>query len=202
MNKQIVGITQRLATQENYQERREILASDWGKFCKTMRILPIPLSYAINIQEYSSLISGVILSGGNDLSIFSDEENSTIRDRYEKEVIEYCIKHQISLLGVCRGAQMIASYFDCKFEKVEAHLGEHLIVWDDEERDCVNSYHHYAIISLGEELRCESKSMDGGIESFSHKTLPIFAMMWHPEREDVQTLSTQRVFERFLGSLK
>lgn len=202
MKKHIIGITQRLATQESYQERREILASDWGEFCKTMQVLPIPLSYAINIQEYSSLINGVILSGGNDLSIFSDEKNSIMRDGYEKEVIEYCIKHQLPLLGVCRGAQMIASYFESNFMEVGNHIGEHQIVWSDGERDCVNSYHHYAITSLGDELRCEARSEDRWIESFSHKTLPIFAIMWHPEREGVQTFSTQRIFEKFLGSLK
>lgn len=201
MKKRIIGITQRLATQESYQERREILASEWGEFFKKIQILPLPLSYAIEIQEYAFVLDGVILSGGNDLSIFSDEENSLIRDGYEKSVIEYCIKTYLPLLGICRGAQMIASYFDCKLKPIQGHIGEHQILWDDK-KDCVNSYHHYAIASLGGGLKCEAVSEDGGIECFSHQALPIFGAMWHPEREEGQTFSTQRIFKKFLGSIR
>lgn len=194
----VIGITQRLATQESYQERREILALDWGKFFAKREILPIPLSYEIGIENYSSLLDGVILSGGNDLSLFSSDINSLLRDKYESEVIEFCVKNHLPLLGVCRGAQMIAHYFGASLEKCEGHIGEHGISWSSGGSESVNSFHHYKITLLGAELKCEAVSEDRGVEAFSHCSLPIYGIMWHPEREEMQTDSTQRVLERFL----
>lgn len=202
MKKRIIAITQRLAIQESYKERREILACDWGEFFKKRNILPIPLSYAIPVSEYAPILNGVILSGGNDLSLFSDESSSLIRDNYEKEVIEFCSSCAIPLLGVCRGAQMIAHYFNSILFKTDGHMREHSIMWSDGGYDRVNSYHHYKISYLGDELENQAISEDGGIEAFSHKALPIFGMMWHLEREKEMTNSTSRVFKKFLENIK
>lgn len=202
MRKKIIGITQRLAIQESYQERREILACEWGAFFEKNYLLPIPLSYEIPIREYSSILDGVILSGGNDLSIFYEDSCSKTRDEYEKTVIDYCREYQLPLLGVCRGAQILASYFGSTLGRVEGHVGEHRILWYDNEMDWVNSYHHYAILSLSKELQCEAKSEDGCMECFSHSILPFFGMMWHPEREREMSFSTKRMLEKFLENMK
>lgn len=194
----VIGITQRLATQESYQERREILALDWGKFFSKREILPIPLSYEIGIENYSLLLDGVILSGGNDLSFFSSDINSLLRDKYESEVIEFCVKNHLPLLGVCRGAQMIAHYFDSSLEKCEGHIGEHSISWSNGESERVNSFHHYKIVLLGAELEYEAVSEDRGVEAFSHRSLPIYGIMWHPEREKKMTFSTKKILDQFL----
>lgn len=202
MKKRVIAITQRLAIQENYQERREILACEWGEFFNKFNILPLPLSYAIPIEQYAQIIHGVILSGGNDLSIFSKDVNSLIRDEYERSVIEFCFSNAMPLLGVCRGAQMIAHYFNSSLCKIGGHVGEHNIIWNNRDEERVNSFHHYQILRLGDDLESQAIGKDRGIEAFSHKRLPIFGMMWHPEREKKNTKSTLRVFENFLEKIR
>lgn len=197
-----IAITQRLAIQESYAEQREILSCEWGSFLIKYGMLPIPLSYAIPVSYYSSIIDGVILSGGNDLSIFCSDVNSLKRDKYEKAVIEFCLSYQIPLLGVCRGAQMLAHYFNSELCRVDGHVGRHKIFWSDGIGDNVNSYHNYVISRLGVGLNCLARSEDNKIEAFSHKVFPVFGMMWHPEREENESSSTKRIFKEFLKDKK
>lgn len=198
-----IGITQRLAIQENYREKREILDIRWGEFCWRNKILPIPVSYAVPIHFYLQEIDGVILSGGNDLSSVCDDECSLQRDIYERDVISQCLEKRIPLLGICRGAQLIAEYFHSKIVKVNGHIAPHQIVWHDNHQSLqVNSYHYYAIKRLGCDLRAMATSCDGYIEAFVHKQYPIFGAMWHPEREgDVISESSEIFFNFFLRSL-
>ena len=68
-----IGITQRLLENTSYYEVREALSVEWGEFFKEhlQGFLPLPLSYAIPFSVYveslGGSLSGVILSGGNDL---------------------------------------------------------------------------------------------------------------------------------------
>jgi putative glutamine amidotransferase len=47
----------------------------------------------------------------------------------------------------------------------------------------VNSYHNYGIKTATKELEVIAKTDDGIIEAVCHKKYPIYAIMWHPERE-------------------
>ena len=49
-------------------------------------------------------------------------------------------------------------------------------------RCVVNSVHHQGVKKLGEGLVVTQMSDDGIVEAFEHKTLPILAVQWHPER--------------------
>lgn len=200
--KKILGVTQRIAVQENYHERRELLALDWGRFFSKLKIIPFPLSYEIDFEYYVPLLDGVVFSGGNDLSIVTDCEDSQMRDVYERRIIDICAPRQIPILGICRGAQMIASYFDSTLAVTDGHLGHHPIIWNSGKSEYVNSYHHYKISHLGEELECLAFSRDRSIEAFRHRKYLIFGAMWHPEREEAMTESTQKIFELFLEKIK
>ena len=46
----------------------------------------------------------------------------------------------------------------------------------------VISHHHQGVRELGQDLHVLSKSSDGMIEAVKHKSLPWFAVQWHPER--------------------
>ncbi|VEJ52668.1 Putative amidotransferase (Type 1 glutamine amidotransferase-GATase1) [Campylobacter insulaenigrae] len=73
-----IAISQRLISNESYYEERECLALDWGKFFKEnlQDFLPIPLSYELEFEKYQSLVSAVILSGGNDLYFLNKNDLS------------------------------------------------------------------------------------------------------------------------------
>ncbi|TQR60733.1 gamma-glutamyl-CDP-amidate hydrolase [Campylobacter troglodytis] len=181
-----IGITQRLARQESYKELREILAVEWGELFERefKGFLPLPLCFGVNFLQYKNVLSGVILSGGNDLSLFNENEENLRRDEYEFEILRQCVETRMPVFGVCRGAQMISHFFGSKIQGCENHIGKHLV------RDLkgfefeVNSFHNYAITELGANLKPLNFASDESIEAFKHESLPIFAVMWHIERKD------------------
>ena len=195
----MIGITQRLEQNSTYYETREALSIEWGKLLSDIDF--IPLSYAKPIEKYKN-INGVIFSGGNDLSHLNPNNLSILRDEYEKNVIAYCIKSNIPILGVCRGAQILAHYFNSTLQKMPNHINKnHQIKFKNKIYE-VNSFHSYCIIKLGDNLETLAIANDNTIESFKHKELPIFGMMWHIEREKILSKPSKDILETFLKNLK
>lgn len=126
----------------------------------------------------------MILSGGNDLNSLNPNPLSSMRDEYEAQILTHCLRYNLPLLGICRGAQRIAEYFGAKLELLEGHIGNHQVVdTSSGEKFEVNSFHNYGIRALGDCLEPLVRAEDRSIEAFKHKHKPIFAMMWHIERE-------------------
>ncbi|WP_279176921.1 gamma-glutamyl-CDP-amidate hydrolase [Campylobacter insulaenigrae] len=196
-----IAISQRLISNESYYEERECLALDWGKFFKEnlQDFLPIPLSYELEFEKYQSLVSAVILSGGNDLYFLNKNDLSKKRDDYETEIIKICIRENIPLLGICRGAQMIASFFNSTFITKKEHTREHAIYLNDKKIH-VNSFHNFCINKLGNDLESLAFAEDKTIEAFKHKQFKIYATMWHIERE--YGLNEKSVFHNWLKEIK
>ncbi|MCI5967960.1 gamma-glutamyl-CDP-amidate hydrolase [Helicobacter sp.] len=186
MSVKLIGISQRLLENTSYFEIREALSADWGEFFKKHLedFLPIPLSYAIPFSYYVkfSVLSGVILSGGNDLNTLNPNPLSQMRDLYEDAIIAECLQKRIPLLGICRGAQKIAEYFGSRLEQCVGHTQKH-IVSSKEGEFWVNSYHNYCITHLGSDLERIDSAGDGSVESFLHKNAQVYGVMWHIERE-------------------
>ncbi|WP_300760730.1 gamma-glutamyl-CDP-amidate hydrolase [Helicobacter sp. UBA3407] len=185
-----IGITQRLLENTSYYEVREALSVEWGEFFKEhlQGFLPLPLSYAMPFSTYAQSLGGslggVILSGGNDLNSLNPNPLSSMRDEYEAQILTHCLQYNVPLLGICRGAQRIAEYFGAKLELLEGHIGNHQVVdTSSGEKFEVNSFHNYGIRALGDCLEPLVRAEDRSIEAFKHKHKPIFAMMWHIERE-------------------
>ena len=178
---------------------------EWGEFFKQelQNYIPLPLSYAISFQEYAqklgSHLKGVILSGGNDLSCFNNNKISQIRDDYEGKIIDYCSRESLPLLGICRGAQRIASYFGATLKSCNGHIGSHLVESGDKSYK-VNSFHNYCIESLGDYLIKLAISKDFSIEAFKHIEQNIFGIMWHIERKEGMIDSS--IFKEWKKSLK
>jgi len=190
----IIALTQRLFLNNSYYEMREALDVNWGAFLQTCGFLPLPLSIKVDFKRYFSeyKVSGIILTGGNDLKIFYNEETSEIRDRYETDIVNYAIKNQIPILGVCRGMQIIGNIFGSEISKITSHTGtRHDIKIVNKSRysnalnnfSNVNSYHNYTLKTVPGALNVLAQSDDGAIESIEHAEHKILAFMWHPERE-------------------
>lgn len=197
-----IGITQRLICNESYYEEREALALDWGKlFHQALfrNFTPLPLSYELDFSHYKSLLKAVILSGGNDLSFCNFNALSKKRDLYEEQVIQTCLEEKIPLLGICRGAQMIAHYFNSPITPCQNHVGEHEVFFLNEKFK-VNSFHNFAIEKLGEELVELCTAEDKSIEAFRHKEESIFGIMWHIEREN--GLNNTQILKEWLSLIK
>ena len=181
-----IAITQRVIKHDTYFEIREALDIRWAKLFKELNFLPIILPYEYDFKKYE--FDGVILSGGNDIGEFE------FRDKFELNLIDYCIKKDIPIFGVCRGMQIIAKYFNSTFKKVSNQVGiKHKLLVNKNskyknlllELKLVNSYHNYAIDRLGGELLISAWNEEKTIiKAIEHKTKKILGVMWHSEREE------------------
>lgn len=188
-----IAITQRLISENEHGEIRECLDIRWGNLLMELNMIPIilPINYDFKKIIEECGIDGVILSGGNDLSKFSENMLSAKRDRFEKEILEYSILNKIPILGVCRGMQLIGDYFGATFQKVIHHVGtQHPLQINQESKyafylnqiEQVNSYHNYAIDSAVQNMLTVATTMDGDIEAIEHFSERVLGIMWHSER--------------------
>jgi len=194
-----IAITQRIIKNNTYFEIREALDIRWAQLFNELNFLPIILPYNLDFKNYQ--FEGVILSGGNDIGEFE------FRDKFELELIKYCIEQNIPIFGVCRGMQIIAKYFNSSFKKVNNQVGiKHKLLLNENSKyylnlkniKKVNSYHNIAIDKLGNGLIVaawnEKKNV---IKAIEHKEYKIFAQMWHSERESPFKIEELELIKEF-----
>ena len=145
-----------------------------------------------NYADYKELdISGVLLTGGNDLDSVNPNPLFKQRDEYEKVLVTYAINNSIPIFGICRGLQVIAEYFDSTFKKVSGQVNtrptlkvaqDSLYLKQLDTIHTVNSFHNFAVDTLGGKLRVSAMGNEI-IKAIEHKEYRVFAQMWHSERE-------------------
>lgn len=166
---------------------------------------------------------GLILPGGGDITpAFWGEKNRGSRnidtelDILQFQALELCLRHNLPVLGICKGMQLINIAFggtilqdmplshlhiatNDLYHDTDISPGSFLYtLYGDTAR--VNSAHHQCIDKLGTNLSVIQKScMDGCCEAICHKTLPILGLQWHPERLDAgqTTLNGARILSFF-----
>jgi N5-(cytidine 5'-diphosphoramidyl)-L-glutamine hydrolase len=201
MYRKRIGITQKLIEHPDYDETMVCLDVNWFSLIKLMGALPVPLPLTIgeandDILEIPKL-DGLIFSGGNSLAKFENKslksnKLSSKRDQFEFDLLKFSIKMQYPILGVCRGMQLINTYFDGSCTKVYGHTSTRHTIFETTHQkiqlnhDDVNSFHNYAIPfdGLGSDLLPLAQDCDGNIEAFYHDQSNILGIMWHPEREN------------------
>ena len=186
--KKTVLITQRVDNLENINEIRESIDIRLVKFCLSIDLIPITISnFIINKYElkeylYNLNFDGIILSGGNNIGTLKE------RDLFESQLLRWSKNHNIPVLGICRGLQMINYYQKGTLIPIEGHCKtRHYIKGEKFSPREVNSFHNYGIFkeNLGDNLLPIAFAEDGSIESIRHEFEPWLAIMWHPEREKI-----------------
>lgn len=176
----VVGITQRVVENDGYCERRDVLAQDWAPFLEHIDIAYVPLPNSLETtQRLLNVlpISGLILSGGNDIGEASE------RDALEFHILEHAIKQKLPVVGVCRGMQMMHRYAGGAFEKIGGHIRtRHHLTCNGQEME-VNSFHTIGFKREAEGFEVLARSDDNVIEAVQHRTHNWHGIMWHPERE-------------------
>lgn len=167
------------------------------------------------------LIHGVLIPGGGDHppSYYGQknrhsEDIRPKRSRFEKALIEYCLKQGLPILGICGGMQLLNIVsggdlyqdLDKEYENPAPHRGTtlrhnvkivsgsrlHRMI--DVKRIRVNSTHHQAVRRLGKHLHATACASDGVIEAIEHDRHPFYiGVQWHPER-----LADDRVIRAFV----
>tara|TARA_B100000963_G_C22635061_1_gene677159 strand:+ start:3917 stop:4537 length:621 start_codon:yes stop_codon:yes gene_type:complete len=194
----IIGLSQRVDLNKEYNETRDCLDQNWYKVIKSnnCNVLPIPNC----VKSFEAILSnveigGFILTGGNDISSLRGSKNiSKERDEIERIILDFSMKRKLPLLGVCRGFQMMNIYLQGSLSKVTGHvntINSVQIIENDffkmQEIE-VNSYHEWGINKkdLSSHLHPLAFASDGSIEAAYHNELNWMGIMWHPERGESQ----------------
>ena len=196
-----IGISMRLSSANGYEERRDSIARDWPKYfqkefneCNFLFLPNIENKIVEYLNNWS--INVIILSGGEDIEVYPERDNTEI------SIIKYGLDNKIPIIGICRGMQLINSFYggrtisnDLEFSK--KHTSTHHLIEFKSKFFEVNSFHKNRIDenflnkSLEVYARCNE---DKSIEGFRNKD--VLCMMWHPERElDYKTWNTKLIKE-------
>lgn len=189
-----IGLTTRVVENTEYPEKRDCLSRDWSAFLQKhmpeVQWLALPNVGGAIIQYVQRWqLDGFILTGGNDLG------ESEVRDATEHALLGYAFERSIPVLGVCRGLQMVQTRFGgtvrpCRRERHVSTVhtvkivGDGRGLFDPGTEIQVNSYHGYGFDAKATAgpLDVFGVAEDGVVEGVSHPSLPLLAVMWHPER--------------------
>ena len=182
-------ITMRVTNATGYDEPRDSLSHDWLASMAAWEIMPYPVpNMGADAVAYVSALGPELLvfSGGEDLG------ESPERDATEFALLDYAIGVSLPVLAVCRGFQLLNSYFGGETLPINGHVGaDHKIRLESPWREfygnttTVNSYHNLAVPmhGLASCLRATALDPRNNVEAAQHNDLPLAAVMWHPERK-------------------
>lgn len=194
----------------------------------------------IRIADYVAELDGLVLQGGADVSPHTYGETPVrpewagdrVRDMYEIDLLQEFAACGKSVLGICRGLQLInvayggtlyqdlALYlqqggdhhnpdaYDQHFHEIALVAGSGLARhYPNVDRARVNSIHHQGIKSLGKDLAIEAVSMpDEVVEAIRWKGPSyVFGVQWHPEFHDPGDpvlLNGDPILEEFLEAAR
>ena len=182
---------------------------------------------------YSDVYDGLLLTGGADIhpSRYGQPVNGSVamdeaRDEAEWKLIDAFLQAGKPVFGICRGCQVLNVYFGGSLHqdietKARHRLDPkqpyliHSVAVSDPVLEAqygkvfvVNSCHHQAVDRLGQGLRITAVCPDDGVvEAFTHESLPVFAVQWHPEKLTGSYLRPDAVdgssiFDHFIGLCK
>ncbi len=195
MNELRLGLTTRVIEEASYSELRDALAQDWCRFLKDVipeaKWLMIP-NLGKSIPDYIDDwgLNCFLLTGGNDLLEYPK------RDETELKLIHEAQKRKLPILGVCRGFQMMAHYWNidilpCTKTKHSGTRHKVKLIHSQIRNECdyidVNSYHNNCVSKVSQfqntPLIPFAVDSEGNIEGFFSRDHAMLGVMWHPERE-------------------
>lgn len=149
----------------------------------------------------------LILPGGGDITpafygeyVDGSHSIDTELDILQLQALEYALRREIPVLGICKGLQTINVAFGGTLVQDMPTAAAHRYIDGDQyhntriaEGSClyklygseaiVNSAHHQCIKRLGSGLQAiQWCPEDNCIEAIVHESLPILGVQWHPER--------------------
>ena len=164
-----IAISQREIVHNNITY--DALEQGWYSLLNHCEIETIP-----NVSNIETDFDMLILSGGND---------SPNRRTTETVYYNIALLKGVPILGVCHGAFFINEFHGGTNEPIEDHHNTVHMVSLEGTVEYVNSYHSNSIATLGKDLESIAVcTHDNTVEAFKHKDLPIWGLVWHPERTE------------------
>jgi len=151
-------------------------------------------------SECKNIDAPLILCGGGDVG------KSPKRDARETEWIRSALENGQPIIGICRGMQLLNVYFGGEVENIPERLQENHLndIFDDDEDHSfrlsefhqvydsdgdsrkVNSRHHQHCRWVPLNFEITHRALDGTVEGFQDVEKRIWAVQWHPEREECE----------------
>jgi len=189
-------------------------------------------------EELLRPADGLLLVGGGDLdpARYGQEAHPTsygfnaFRDEMELELARYALSHDIPVLAICRGCQVVnVALGGTLHQHVPDHpgyddelhgrphslfLGEHAVEFEAGSRvaeavgrlraDRCTSAHHQSVDRLGEGLRVTGRSADGCVEAIEPIAPHPFAVavQWHPEVTAAHDREQQALFDALVEAAR
>lgn len=166
------------------------------------------------IKEQVKLVDAIILSGGHDVSPsnYNQEPSPKLggifpeRDDFDFNLLECAMEEEKPILGICRGMQIINTYFKGSLYQDMSEIKSELVKHDQvrtpslaihtveikedsklreilkTDEIMVNSFHHQAVKELGFGFKAVAFAKDGVIEAIEKDDYPfLMGIQWHPE---------------------
>lgn len=222
--KAIIGITPQY---DNYLGNIKI-SPFYAQAIENSGGIPYIIPYTRNIsqiEEIASNLDGIIFSGGTNIDPIKYDEQPNEkcgnieyeRDIFELELCKIATEKDKSILGICRGCQLITvsaggklhQYIENHDQSTDKHTTSHSV---DIQRDSllydilkadktdVNSFHHQSAKSLGG-LKVAAKTTDNSIEAvFMPGKKFYLGVQWHPERMYSTNIHAKMLFDAFVTS--
>lgn len=213
-----IGISPRINKKEIANNEYEFLSTNMT-YCDFIHnlgydylILPLSLDYKL-----LNLCDGFLITGGDDINPqYYGDVNTTsniepdVIDQDDFKILNYAIKNDKFVVGICRGIQVINVYFggtliqDLKKENFLHHqnhqihlINSHSCLTDFNQVEFVNSLHHQAIKKIGNGL-IPIYTKNEVIEMIIHEKYKIIGVQWHPERMNIyHQLKFKKIIENF-----
>ncbi len=199
---------------------------------------PFIFPFSCDRKELARLVrmcDGILFTGGQDVSpeLYREAPMGSLvscckkRDEMETIVLREALENEKSVLGICRGIQLINAalggtlYQDiptqCPSEirhhqKPPYHVPVHSvkIAAGSPLYDClqvgelqVNSYHHQAVKTVSPALTVMAVSPDGIVEAvYKPDQRFVWAVQWHPEFSCQTDADSRKIFHAFIKSME
>lgn len=197
-----VLVSQRIADNHTYPERRDALAHDWAALFAAYDILPVLVpNVARDPSVYFGLgVTGLLLTGGDNMG---PPGEPTVRDVTERHLVEGALARRLPIFGVCRGLQVLNRHFGGQVATTlpEPHVGDHDVTLGNGTVQRVNSFHNQGVMRDGvaPSLVAFAETAGGVIEAVRHASLPVVAVQWHPERPSPSAALDKKLIEEWLN---
>lgn len=155
------------------------------------------------VESFLSALNpnAVLLSGGSE-----ELEIDNSRNVSELALISYAKRHNLPILGICRGMQVLLKLVGTDFKQVDGHIAtRHKLVVQKSVKNefpvAVNSFHSMGVNSdtVPEYEIIARSEVDGNIEAIRHKNMPFEGWMWHPERDQTFCIKQLNRLKKIFG---
>lgn len=157
----------------------DALERSWNEFLNKHHLIPVPnLGKIDETIEFDCLV----LTGGPD---------SIERHLTEDLLFHHALKLGKPIIGFCHGAFAVNDLTGGTNGTIDGHVHvDHEIIMENKIYT-VNSFHGQSIETIGSGMEVIARDLDGNIEAIKHKSLPIYGVVWHPERMKYPVLPSQ-----------